>query len=139
MSAAGKVKKEKKSVCIFAGGQSKKNCPPVKDANLPLCEKHKRELNKLTRCRIADHIRRNFMEKGDESIIFNQKNGDVYSLNSTGTFIFRELLAGKSFCEIIAKSREIFVLDDFSEIAGDYRRFIEMLQKAGLIEAAHEK
>ena len=67
--------------CVLAGGQTK-SCPPVKDEGLPLCEKHKRELNRSARCRIADDIRGNFMEKGDESIVFNPKDGGVYSLKS---------------------------------------------------------
>jgi len=134
MSSPEKGKKEKKNICILAGGQSKK-CPPVKDTHLRLCEKHKRELNKLTRCNIADYIRGNFMEKGDESIIFNQKNGGVYSLNSTGTFVFKEILAGRTFCEILNKSGNVFAMDDIAEVIRDYRLFIEDLKKSSLIKA----
>lgn len=123
-----------KNVCILTGGQPKR-CPPVNDIQLPLCEKHKRELNKLTRCNIADYIRSSFMEKGDESIIFNQKNGGVYSLNSTGTFVFKEMLAGKTFCEILIKSKDIFAIDDISATTSDYRHFIEELQKSSLIKS----
>lgn len=120
--------------CLFAGGQSK-GCPPVKDAGLPLCEKHKRELNRSARCRIADGIRGNFMEKGDESIIFNPKDGGVYSLNATGTFIFKELMAGKSFCEILVKSQSMFDAENFSEMVAEYRLFIEELKKSSVIKA----
>ncbi len=130
-----KAKKETKNSCVLTGGQSKQ-CPPVKNIQLPLCEKHKRELNRLTRCNIADYIRSNFMEKGDESIVFNQKNGGVYSLNSTATFIFKELLAGKTFCEILIKSHNIFAIDDIAATVRDYRHFIGELQKSSLIKAA---
>ncbi|MGV8057813.1 MAG: PqqD family protein [Smithellaceae bacterium] len=134
MSFPGKVKKEKKNACILTGGQSK-HCPPVKDLHLPLCEKHKRELNKLTRCHIADYIRSNFMDKDDESLIFNQKNGGVYSLNATGTFVFKEMLAGRTFCEILKKSDNDFSIDDLAEVITDYRLFIEELKKSSLIKA----
>jgi len=122
----------------MAGGQAK-SCPPVKDPCLPLCEKHKRELNKLTCCTIADYIRGNFMEKGDESIIFNQKNGGVYSLNSTGTFVFKEMLAGRTFSEILNKSGNVFAIDDIAEVIMDYRLFIEGLKKSSLIKADEAK
>lgn len=134
MNSQGKAKKEKKNSCVLSGGQPK-NCPPVKDRSLPLCEKHKRELNKLACCTIADYIRGNFMEKGDESIIFNQKNGGVYSLNSTGTFVFKEMLAGRTFCEILNKSGNIFAIDDIAQVIVDYRLFIEELKKSSLIKA----
>lgn len=134
MSALEKEKKVKKNGCILAGGQSKR-CPPVKDRRLPLCEKHKRELNKLTRCNVADYIRSNFMEKGDESIIFNQKNGGVYSLNSTGTFVFKGILAGKTFCEILDQSENAFAIENIPEVIKDYRLFIDELKKSSLIKA----
>ena len=120
--------------CVLAGGQTK-SCPPAKDAGLPLCEKHKRELNRSARCRIADDIRSNFMEKGDESIIFNPKDGGVYSLNGTGTFIFKEIMAGKTFCEILAKSQSMFDAENVSEMVVDYRLFIEELKKSSVITA----
>lgn len=120
--------------CLFAGGQTK-SCPPVKKAGLPLCEKHKRELDRLTRCRIAGDIRGNFMEKGDESIIFNPKNGGVYSLNATGTFIFKEIMAGKTFCEILAESQSMFDVENVSEMVADYRLFVEELKKSSVITA----
>ena len=134
MSAPAKEKKAKKNGCTLAGEQSK-SCSPVKDRHLPLCEKHKRELNKLTRCSVADYIRSNFMEKGDESLIFNQKNGGVYSLNVTGTFVFKGILAGKTFCEILNKTRDVFVIDDMAEVIADYRLLIEELKKSSLIKA----
>ncbi len=118
----------------MAGGQTK-SCPPVKDEGLPLCEKHKRELNRSARCRIADDIRGNFMEKGDESIVFNPKDGGVYSLNGTGTFIFKEIMAGKTFCEILAKSQSMFDAENVSEMIADYRLFIEELKKSNVITA----
>lgn len=118
--------------CLFAGGQSR-SCPPVKDAGLSLCEKHKRELNRLARCRIADDIRSNFMEKGDESIIFNPKDGGVYSLNATGTFIFKEIMTGRTFCEILAQSQNMFDVENVSEMVADYRLFIEELKKSSVI------
>ncbi len=127
-----KKAQEKTIRCLFTGGQ-KKSCPPVKNAAFPLCEKHKRELNRLTRCRIAVDIRGNFMEKGDESIIFNPKNGGVYSLNATGTFIFKAILAGKTFCEILAESQNMFDVENFSEMVADYRLFIEELKKSSVI------
>lgn len=117
---------------MFAGGQ-KKSCPPVKDEELPLCEKHKRELNRITRCRVAEDLRGNFMEKGDESIIFNPKNGGVYSLNATGTFIFKAILAGKTFCEILAESQRVFGVENIAEMVADYRLFIEELKKSSVI------
>jgi len=120
--------------CVLAGGQTK-SCPPVKDEGLPLCEKHKRELNRSARCRIADDIRGNFMEKGDESIVFNPKDGGVYSLNGTGTFIFKEIMAGETFCEILAKSRSLFDVENVSEMIADYRLFIEELKKSNVITA----
>ncbi|HNV57549.1 MAG TPA: PqqD family protein [Smithellaceae bacterium] len=120
--------------CVLAGGQTK-SCPPVKDEGLPLCEKHKRELNRSARCRIADDIRGNFMEKGDESIVFNPKDGGVYSLNGTGTFIFKEIMAGKTFCEILAKSQSMFDAENVSEMIADYRLFIEELKKSNVITA----
>ena len=120
--------------CVLSGGQTK-SCPPARDAGLPLCEKHKRELNRLVRCRIADDIRGNFMEKGDESIIFNPKDGGVYSLNATGTFIFKEIMAGKTFCEILSASRSLFDAENVSEMIADYRLFIEDLKKSNVITA----
>ena len=120
--------------CVLAGGQTK-SCPPVQDEGLPLCEKHKRELNRSARCRIADDIRGNFMEKGDESIVFNPKDGGVYSLNGTGTFIFKEIMAGKTFCEILAKSQSMFDAENVSEMIADYRLFIEELKKSNVITA----
>ncbi|HPC85380.1 MAG TPA: PqqD family protein [Smithellaceae bacterium] len=129
-----KKAQEKTIRCVFTGGQ-KKNCPPVKNAGFPLCEKHKRELNRLTRCRIDDDIRGNYMEKGDESIIFNPKNGGVYSLNATGTFIFKAILAGKTFCEILAESQSRFDVENISEMVADYRLFVEELKKSSVITA----
>ncbi len=89
----------------------------------------------MVRCRIADDIRGNFMEKGDESIIFNPKDGGVYSLNATGTFIFKEIMAGKTFCEILAASRSLFDAENVSEMIADYRLFIEDLKKSNVITA----
>lgn len=75
------------------------------------------------------------MEKGDESIIFNPKDGGVYSLNATGTFIFKEIMAGKTFCEILAASRSLFDAENVSEMIADYRLFIEDLKKSNVITA----
>jgi len=138
MNTAKKVIKDKKSICLLEDGQAE-HCLPVQDLHLPLCENHKRELNKLTSCKIADYIRSNFMERDDESLVFNQKNGSVYSLNSTGTFIFKEILAGKTFCEILVKSTAVFEAADIAELTDHYRRFIEELQKSDLIRAVHDK
>jgi hypothetical protein len=134
MSAPAKEKKAKKIVCTLAGEQSK-SCSPVKDGRLPLCDKHKRELNSLTRFGVADYIRGNFMEKGDESLIFNQKNGGVYSLNSTGTYVFKGILAGKTFCEILDQSAKDFAIEDMPAVIKDYRLFMDELKKSSLIKA----
>lgn len=126
--------KAKKNGCLLAHKRSGQ-CAAILDGDLPLCERHKKELNKLTDCGIADHIRSNFVEKGDESIVFNQKSGDVYSLNSTGTFVFKELLAGKTFSEILKDSGDVFAHDDISEVIADFRLFVGELKKTGVFKA----
>jgi len=137
MNLPPKMEKDKKITCILEGKQSE-GCLPVQDKFLPLCDKHKTELNQLTAGRIADYIRNNFIQKGDEALIFNQKNGGLYSLNPTGTFIFKELLAGRTFCEILLASIAAFNTDDIIKLAEDYKSFIEDLYKFGLLGKAHE-
>lgn len=137
MSPTGKKEKTKKVICLLDGEQAK-SCPPPPDANLPLCEEHITELNTKLRFTIADFIRSNFMEKREESAVFNQKNGSVYSLNATGTFIFKMMLAGKDFCTILADSCDVFAIDNIKEVILDYRQFLDELHNAGLIKAADE-
>jgi hypothetical protein len=137
MSPKGKKKKSKKVICLLNGGQAN-SCPPPMDAHLPLCGEHITELNTKLRFTIDDFIRSNFMEKRDESLVFNQKTGSVYSLNVTGTFIFKRALAGKDFCTILADSCDVFVIDDIKEVILDYRQFLDELHNAGLIKAADE-
>lgn len=125
--------KKQKTKCILEGGGAD-TCPPPGNNSLGICENHFNELNKtLLNLRVADYIRENFMMKGEESFVFDRRNGSVYSLNSTGTFIFSRILAGDDFCAILEQMTDAFDAKPVAETVYDCNLFVGEILKLGLL------
>lgn len=125
--------KKQKTKCILEG-EGADPCPPPGDNRLQICENHIKELNKtLLNLRVADYIRENFMLKGEESFLFDRRNGSVYSLNQTGTFIFSLILSGKDFCTILEQIADDFDTNPVTDTLYDCNRFVGEILKLGLL------
>ncbi len=118
--------------CVLEGDTAEA-CPIPEKEELPVCINHIRKLNeKINRTKIPDHIRKNILEKGSESFIFNRQNGAVYSLNATGTFFLRELIRGKDFRAMLENLRHDFDVDSMDNAIHDLHSFLNALQNIDL-------
>lgn len=125
--------KKQKIKCILEG-EGADPCPPPGNNSLQICENHIKELNKtLLNLRAADYIQENFMMKGEESFLFDRRNGSVYSLNQTGTFIFSLILSGKDFCTILEQIADVFDANQLTDTLCDFKRFVGEIQELGLL------
>jgi hypothetical protein len=125
--------KKQKTRCVLED-EGAEPCPPPVNSRFPICDNHINELNKtLVDLQIADYIRENFMIKGEESFLFDRRNGSVYSLNQTGTFIFTQILSGKDFCTILEQIMDTFDANLFADALDDCKGFIGEILKLGLL------
>jgi len=122
--------------CLLQSRQEAACAPP--EGKLPICGRHRDDLNRRFTAAVPGHVRENFMEKGDNAFIFNRKNGTVYSLNATGTFIFREFLAGRDFCAVLEEMDRRFEVGSDAELLDDVKHFWETLRDAELLQVDHE-
>lgn len=120
--------------CVFEGHETE-SCPAIPEGGLPICPKHLDMVGRELRFAIAPHLRENFIEKGEEAFLFNRKNGEVYSVNSTGAFIFRGLLAGKEFGALLEEMAGEFSFESLLEVIEGCRSFIGELKRLGLEES----
>ncbi len=118
--------------CVFEGDAAE-ICPLPEKEELPVCINHIRKINeKIDQTKIPDHIRKNILEKGSESFIFNKQNGSVYSLNETGTFFLREIIRGTDTRAILENLRRDFDVDSMGDAVQDLYSFLNELQKIDL-------
>ncbi|MDP2863170.1 MAG: PqqD family protein [Desulfobacterales bacterium] len=73
------------------------------------------------------------MMKDEESFLFDRRNGSVYSLNQTGTFIFSLILSGKDFCTILEQMADAFDTNPVTDTLYDCNRFVGEILKLGLL------
>ncbi len=69
---------------------------------------------------------------GDESIVYDPREGKVHVLNGTGAFIWRKLDVSQSLEEISRLLSENFETE-LQTALKDTREFIEDLKKIGLV------
>lgn len=70
-----------------------------------------------------------FNEKG---FAFDPESGSIYSLNTTGSFIVKQLQKGVQVNRIAAELRKAFEVDE-STASRDLREFLDMLAAFGLL------
>lgn len=114
-------------------------CPEITEDGPPICSKHMERITREFRFRIAPHILDNYFERGEEAFVFNRKNGEVYSLNSTGTFLFRGLMAGRDFPTLLEEMGKEFSFQSLPEAIEGCRSFIQELRNLGFEEQDHGK
>jgi len=131
-----KIGKTPTRSCLLQSRQEAACTPP--EGKLPVCGRHRDDLNRRFTAAVHGHVQENFMEKGDNAFIFNRKNGTVYSLNATGTLIFREFLAGRDFCAVLEEMDRRFEVGSDAELLDDVKHFWETLRNAGLLQVDHE-
>ncbi len=121
--------------CVFADEEADK-CLPIENIALPICKFHLEALDRtIKEIRIPDQIRANIMEKGNEAFIFNRESGAVYALNTTGTFILKEIMSANDSRTIIGNIQQAFAVDSTGEAAQHLHAFLNELQETDLLQA----
>lgn len=95
------------------------------EGKILLCSKHRKELNVKYAVFIPPEIRKNFVQKDSESFFFNPRDGGLFMLNTTGSFILRKLIEGKNFYEIVEEIESAFRTESVEELLRDCQEFIE--------------
>lgn len=109
-------------------------CPPVQAAAVPLCPVHLAQLAAELRFVPGRHIRDNFLARADGAFVFNRKSGEVFSLNSTATFILEGLLGAKDPAELLDQLFAEFAISAPLDALRGCRQFIEEIKKLGFGE-----
>jgi len=129
-----KIKHETIPIRCVLADEKAGACTAVEHTTLPLCKFHIEDLERtIKRIREADHLRESLTEKGGEAFLFNRKSGTVYALNTTGTFIVKEILSGKNPISLIEDMHEAFLTDSRTEAVRDLFGFLREVQKTDLI------
>jgi hypothetical protein len=68
----------------------------------------------------------------DETFIMDRDNGIVHSFNSSGVFMWKEVVEGIPFEEIVLHVRENFETSE-ADVEEDVFQFLNTLEKSGLI------
>ncbi len=70
-----------------------------------------------------------FNEKG---FVFDPDTGSIYSLNTTGAFIIKQLQKGQPVTKVVGELRKSFEVDE-DTVQRDVREFMDMLAAYGIL------
>lgn len=70
---------------------------------------------------------------GDKIILLNLRSGDYFSLNSSGSFFWKGLTAGRTPQELAAEAARTYA-QPLEAVEADFAEFAAALEKLGLAE-----
>lgn len=68
----------------------------------------------------------------DKGFVFDPETGNIYSLNTTGSFIVKELQGGTPVNRVLGELRKKFGVDEVTA-QRDLREFLDLLAAFGLL------